>query len=103
MRGIITSGEFDVLTLSHQPFVLLDVRSEEEWKNGNIPGSISLPHWLLPFRISKLAPDKNAFIVVYCLSGERSQIAETFLESYGYTHVKALEDGYQGYGLFHPH
>lgn len=97
MCKFITSGEFDAMMSSHQSFVLLDVRGEAECASGNIPGSICLPHWLIPFRIHELAPEKNTPIVVYCLNGHRSWIAAMTLESYGYTNVISLDGGFEQY------
>ena len=97
MCEVISSGEFDAFQKTHQSFVLLDVRDEEECHSGDIPGSVCVPTWLIPFRVHNLIPDKNMTVVVYCSNGERSYVAAVTLEAYGYTHVVDMEDGYERY------
>lgn len=60
--------------------VLLDVRSEQEYKDGHLEGSINLP-------INKIAGidiSKDTPLFVYCLSGARAGRAVTFLQKIGY-------------------
>ena len=69
--------------------ILLDVRTSEEYKDGHIPGSLSIPLAALPARYSELgATDTPLF--VHCLSGGRSGQAVRFLKSVGYTNVKNI-------------
>ena len=69
--------------------ILLDVRTPEEYKEGHIPGSVSIPLAALPARYSELgASDTPLF--VHCLSGGRSGQAVSFLKSVGYTNVKNI-------------
>ena len=69
--------------------ILLDVRTPEEYKDGHIPGSLSIPLAALPARCSELgATDTPLF--VHCLSGGRSGQAVRFLKSVGYTNVKNI-------------
>ena len=67
--------------------LLLDVRSPEEYAEGHIPNSISLPLQKLKGDIAAVAPDKGAEIVVYCLSGMRADTACRQLRQMGYTNV----------------
>ena len=69
--------------------ILLDVRTPEEYKEGHIPGSVSIPLAALPARYSELgASDTPLF--VHCLSGGRSGQAVSFLKRAGYTNVKNI-------------
>ena len=69
--------------------ILLDVRTPEEYKEGHIPGSVSIPLAALPARYNELgALDTPLF--VHCLSGGRSGQAVSFLKSAGYTNVKNI-------------
>ncbi|MFA5794183.1 MAG: rhodanese-like domain-containing protein [Candidatus Brocadiia bacterium] len=67
--------------------ILVDVRTEAEYKDKHIPGSILLP----VDRIAELAPaklpDKEAKIFVYCRSGNRSEAASQKLIELGYKNV----------------
>lgn len=70
--------------------LLLDVRTQEEYREIHIPNSISLPLQKLKTGIAKAAPDKNAEIIVYCLSGARAAQACTVLSAMGYANVRNL-------------
>ena len=67
--------------------MLIDVRTPEEYKRGNRPGSINIPLDIIKdFNIA----DKNTLIKVYCKSGARSAQAKSILLSKGYTNVTDL-------------
>ena len=67
--------------------VLLDVRTEGERQEGYIEGSILIPHIELERRAPAELTDKNALILIYCLSGRRSAVAANKLIEMGYTRV----------------
>jgi rhodanese-related sulfurtransferase len=69
--------------------LLVDVRSEGEYRNGGIEGSINIPIQELGGRTDELG-DKGRPIVVYCQSGGRSAMAKRLLESKGFTEVHDL-------------
>ena len=75
---------------SGDPVVLLDVRTPEEYREVHIPHSISLPLSRLKQDAVTALPDKDAEIVVYCLSGGRSSSACSLLKAMGYTNVSNL-------------
>lgn len=66
--------------------VLLDVRTQEEFAEGHIPGAVCLPNESISAD-SSLPADKNARIFVYCRSGRRSAEAAKKLENLGYTDI----------------
>jgi rhodanese-related sulfurtransferase len=74
---------------------LVDVRTPAEFRQGHLPGSISVPldQWE---RIQALVPDKRAHLYVYCLSGARSQAACRGFGQLGYTEVVNI-GGISGY------
>lgn len=67
--------------------VLVDVRTQEEYKQGHIKGSINVPLDSLPVALNKKVPEKNARIFVYCLSGGRSNTASSWMVNNGYENV----------------
>ena len=67
--------------------ILLDVRTETEYKENHISGAILLPHNEIEKKAEEILPDKEALILVYCRSGVRSKAAATTLISMGYTTV----------------
>ena len=70
-----------------EEFVLLDVRSEEEFSEGHIPGAMVIPHEEILKRADAELPEKDVPVFVYCRSGRRSKIAAEALVSLGYSEV----------------
>jgi len=69
-------------------FVLVDVREADEWDAGHLPGAKHVPRGHLESRIEGAAPDRDARVVLYCASGNRSALAaRTLREDLGYEHV----------------
>jgi len=67
--------------------IVLDVRNPEEFQSGHIPGAILLPHNLIREQARYLLPDYNQTILIYCRSGNRSNMAALVLTELGYTAV----------------
>ena len=67
--------------------IVLDVRTEEEYNQGHIEGSILIPNTEIDQRASEKLTDKDATILIYCRSGNRSSIAARILVNAGYTNV----------------
>ncbi len=65
---------------------LFDVRTREEYMEGHIPGSVSLPLDRLD-NIQALVLNKNEKIYVYCASGARSALAASGIKRMGYSNV----------------
>jgi sulfur-carrier protein adenylyltransferase/sulfurtransferase len=73
---------------------LIDVRESEEWDAGHIPGATHVPRGYLESRIEAAAPDKDARVVLYCASGQRSALAANTLQDLlGYTNVSSMNGG----------
>jgi len=86
----ITPAEAKKRLDSDKSIVLLDVRTQEEYDEKHIPGSILIPVDELEKRAELELPDKNAEIFVYCRSGRRSVTASEILVRLGYTGVYNL-------------
>ena len=68
-------------------YLILDVRTAEEFVAGHIPGAINIPNEDIGTdRIPELA-DPNQLILVYCRSGNRSKQASEKLAALGYTNI----------------
>jgi phage shock protein E len=65
--------------------IIVDVRSEGEFRSGHVSGAINYPLNSLNDYISKL--DKNKIIITCCASGMRSASAKSILKSNGFEHV----------------
>lgn len=68
-------------------FVLLDVRTKEEFREGHIKGAINIPVQILAYHIEDEVPEKDQTIVLYCRSGIRTITAADILKDLGYTTV----------------
>jgi rhodanese-related sulfurtransferase len=73
-----------------EPFVLLDVRTKEEFAEGRIAGAKLLPGDEIRERAAAELPDKDVLILVYCRSGGRSAKATQELVELGYTKVRDM-------------
>lgn len=68
-------------------FVILDVRTREEFSEGHIPGAINLANEDIGEEEIPQLPDKDQQILVYCRSGNRSRQASNKLAKLGYSNV----------------
>jgi sulfur-carrier protein adenylyltransferase/sulfurtransferase len=74
--------------------LFLDVREEDEWNEGQIPGAVHIPRGHLESRVEAAAPDRTRPIVVYCAGGSRSAFAAKSLGELGYEQVVSLAGGF---------
>jgi len=77
--------------------VLIDVRTNEEWAQGHLPGAVHLDRGYLELRIETLVADKQTPVVCYCGSGVRSLFAAGALRTLGYQRVHSLARGFAGW------
>jgi molybdopterin/thiamine biosynthesis adenylyltransferase/rhodanese-related sulfurtransferase len=77
-----------------RPVTLLDVREKEEFRAGYIPGAVHIARAYLEQQAEQKLPDKNAEIIVYCASGNRSLFAAKTLADFGYTNVVSANPGF---------
>jgi rhodanese-related sulfurtransferase len=68
-------------------FIILDVRTQNEYKTQRIKGAILIPDYEIADRAEKELPDKNMVILVYCRGGNRSANASGILLSLGYKNI----------------
>lgn len=68
-------------------YIILDVRTGEEFAEKHIPGAINVPNEIISNYAIPELPDKNQLILVYCRSGRRSKEAAEKLANIGYTNV----------------
>ena len=84
----ISAEEAKSIMDSGEKHIILDVREQNEYDAGHIPGAILIPYTEIESKANDMLPDKNATILVYCRSGRRSKIASESLAKLGYTNVK---------------
>lgn len=68
-------------------YIILDVRTQEEYNSGHIPEAVCIPNESIGKEPPSLLPDKNQLILVYCRSGNRSKQAAQKLADLGYTNI----------------
>ena len=84
----ITAEEAKQIIDSEEGYIILDVRTQEEYDQGHIPGAIVISHEEITEKAEKVLTDKDQLILVYCRSGRRSKIAAEALVELGYTNIK---------------
>ena len=72
---------------SETDYVILDVRTDEEYAEGHIPNSMLIPDYELRERAENELQHKDQLLLVYCRSGNRSKTASAILVELGYTNV----------------
>ena len=79
----------DAVALMEQEdnYILLDVRTQEEFDAGHIPGAICVPNESIGSEDIPELPDKDQLILVYCRSGRRSKEASQKLADLGYSNI----------------
>jgi len=68
--------------------IVLDVREQDEFDAGHIPGALLLPVGTITAdTAASVIPEKDSVVLVYCRSGNRSKTASMALVQLGYTNV----------------
>ena len=83
----ITAQEAKEIMDRESGYVILDVRTREEYDQGRIPGAIVISHEEVADKAEETLTDKDQLILVYCRSGRRSKIAAEALVELGYTNI----------------
>jgi molybdopterin/thiamine biosynthesis adenylyltransferase/rhodanese-related sulfurtransferase len=74
--------------------LIVDVREQDEWDEGHVPGAIHIPRGYLESRIEGAAPDRSQQILLYCAAGNRSAFAAKTLQELGYDEPISLAGGF---------
>ena len=88
--------------LSNAETTWIDVRSELEHLIDSIDGDVRISHDEIVSALTKIAPEKDGEIRLYCRSGGRAEKAMSALQAAGYTHVSnagGIDDARQQRGL----
>ncbi len=83
----ITMDEAKELMETKDDYIILDVRTQEEYNEGHIPGAICIPNEEINEEKIEELPDTEQLIMVYCRSGNRSKQAAKKLADIGYTNI----------------
>jgi len=90
LKGIAPAAVHEKIR-NREDFVLLDVRTPQEYEDGHLATALTLPLGSLRGRIAEIPRDKE--IVTYCDISLRGYEAALILESAGFTQVRVMEGG----------
>ena len=79
--------EAQSLMETQQDYILLDVRTAEEFAQGHIPGAVNIPNEQIGTEKLPQLPEEDQLILIYCRSGNRSKQAAGKLAKAGYTNL----------------
>jgi rhodanese-related sulfurtransferase len=100
--GVTEISQQELMSSPPADALILDVRTQEEFSSGHVPGAVNIPHDELALRLSDLDSETDRPVIVYCRSGKRAGLASTVLLDAGYTNVLHLDgdmNGWQASGL----
>ena len=83
----ITQEESMEMMKKDDGHIIVDVRRQDEYDEGHIPGAVLIPNESITDQQPKELPDLDQIILVYCRSGRRSKEASQKLADIGYTNV----------------
>ena len=83
----VTTEEAISIMDEKDDYILLDVRTIDEYKEQHIPGAVCIPNKTIGSEEISELPDKSQLILVYCRSGNRSKQAAQKLADLGYTNI----------------
>jgi rhodanese-related sulfurtransferase len=89
----VSSEEAYKLINQDKEFIILDVRTKDEYDNGHIPGAKLIPVQVLPMKLNELSEYKDKPILVYCASGGRSPRAVETLADNDFQNIYHLSRG----------
>tara|TARA_R110002072_G_scaffold97972_2_gene215513 strand:+ start:11755 stop:12132 length:378 start_codon:yes stop_codon:yes gene_type:complete len=81
----------------NQDYYLIDVREDNEWDDGYIIHALHMSKGTIERDIEKKISNKDIELVLYCKSGYRSILAADTLKKMGYTNVKSMAEGFNGW------
>lgn len=96
-KEITSVNDLSQVDFTDENNVLLDVRTPEEFQDGNIPNSVNFDYNSTEFDSLIRDLDKEKTYYVYCKSGNRSTNASAKLQEAGFKNVVNLKDGYSAY------
>jgi phage shock protein E len=83
----INAEEAAAMMEEESSYIILDVRTAQEYSEKHIPGAINIPNEAIGTEGIPELPDKEQLILVYCRSGNRSKQAAEKLVKLGYTNI----------------
>jgi len=82
---------------SGEKFLLVDVREDNEWAQGHVPGAVHLGRGIIERDIEIKVPETSTKVILYCGGGFRSALVADNLQKMGYTNVESMDGGWRGW------
>ena len=82
---------------SGEKFLLVDVREDNEWMKGHLPGARHMGRGVIERDIETSVPETGTKLVLYCGGGFRSALVADNLQKMGYTNVESMDGGWRGW------
>ena len=95
IREVSTAEALRAIAAADRP-IFLDVREPNETNLGRIQGAMVIPRGTLETKVEAIIP-RDAKVVIYCQSGNRSAFAAETMQEMGYQDVASLAGGWQGW------
>ena len=83
----VSMDEITTIMQENTNYIILDVRTIEEYNQGHIPNAICIPNETIDETVTTKLPNKDQLILIYCRSGNRSKQAALKLQQLGYTNL----------------
>jgi rhodanese-related sulfurtransferase len=80
-----------------EKLILIDVREDNEWAQGHVPGAVHLGRGIIERDIETAIPETAAKLVLYCGGGFRSALSADNLQRMGYSNVESMDGGWKGW------
>jgi len=93
----VTVADVERLRGTREPVAIVDVREEDEWRRGHVPGARHLCKGVIERDIERAVPDRSTRLVLYCGGGFRSALAADNLQRMGYTRVESMAGGWRAW------
>lgn len=93
----LSVDEVQKLTAKNGKYLLLDVREKEEYREGHLAGSVSIPRGFLEMRVESAIPEKSRPVIAYCAGGVRSLLAAKAMKEMGFQEVISMSGGYSAW------
>ena len=80
-----------------EKFLLVDVREDNEWEKGHVPGAVHMGKGVIERDIEVQVPEATTKMILYCGGGFRSALVAENLQKMGYINVESMDGGWKGW------
>jgi len=82
---------------SGETLLLVDVREDNEWAKGHLPGAVHMGRGVIERDVETSVPETATKMILYCGGGFRSALVADNLQKMGYTNVESMDGGWRGW------